>query len=259
MNLKKPVVGIVCDVIKYGVNSFHGAGEKYINAVAHGANAIPIILPSPCKGEDLLPLTDFFDNQFYQQLDGIFFPGSPSNIEPHHYSDESSATPDSHDTQRDATSLPLLKFAIEQGIPLLAVCRGMQELNVVMGGELHQQLHQQGQFIEHREDKTAPREIQYQVAHDIALTENGMLSSLLGANHHKVNSIHGQGIKTLGKGLRAEAHAPDGLIEAISIDSHNQFALGVQWHPEWKFSQDRLSTAIFSAFGDAVAKRFNNK
>lgn len=259
MQLNKPIIGVVCDVIKYGANSFHGAGEKYINAIAHGANAIPILIPAQTAGEDLDSLSQFFDGDFFQQLDGVFFPGSPSNIEPHHYGDQQSATPDSHDRQRDGSSLPLIKLAIEKGIPLLAACRGMQELNVAMGGELYQCLHQHEKFIEHRENKAASRNEQYQAAHEVSLTPNGLLATILGQSSHQVNSLHGQGIKTLGQGLKVEAYAPDGLIEAISCMNESSFALGVQWHPEWNFSQDKLSTALFTAFGDAVYKRFEQK
>ena len=259
MHFKKPIIGVVCDVIKNGANSFHGAGEKYINAIAHGANAIPILIPAQIAGEDLESLSEFFDVDFFEQLDGVFFPGSPSNVEPHHYGDEKSATPDSHDRQRDGSSLPLIKLAIEKGIPLLAACRGMQELNVAMGGELYQCLHQHEQFIEHRENKNATRNEQYQAAHEVSLTSNGFLANTLGQNSHQVNSLHGQGIKTLGQGLTVEAIAPDGLIEAISCIKEKSFALGVQWHPEWNFSQDKLSSTLFKAFGEVVNKRFIQK
>ena len=259
VNFKKPVIGIVCDVIKNGVNGFHGVGEKYINAIAHGANAIPLLIPAQPAAEDLESLSEFFDTDFFEQLDGVFFPGSPSNVEPHHYGDEKSATPDSHDSQRDGSSLPLIRLAIEKGIPLLAVCRGMQELNVAMGGELYQCLYQHDQFIEHRENKSAPRIEQYAPAHEVSLAPDGILANILGETTHKVNSLHGQGIKTLGIGLKVVASAPDGLVEAISCNENGNFAVGVQWHPEWKYKQDKLSSGLFAAFGDAIHKRFNAK
>lgn len=259
MNFKKPVIGIVCDVIQHGLNGFHGVGEKYINAVAHGANAIPILIPAQPAARDLADLSNVFDTDFFEQLDGVFFPGSPSNIEPHHYGRETSATPDSHDSQRDGSSLPLIKLAIEKGIPLLAVCRGMQELNVAMGGELYQCLYQHQQFIEHRENKSASRNQQYAPAHEVSLTPGGVLERILGAKSHTVNSLHGQGIKTLGKGLKVEAYAPDGLIEAISFQANDNFVVGVQWHPEWQYQQDKLSSGLFFAFGAAIKQRFNAK
>jgi putative glutamine amidotransferase len=246
-------------VIKNGPHSFHGAGEKYINAVAHGANAIPVLIPAQPEGEDLESLSELIDADFFEQLDGIFLPGSPSNVEPHHYSDEPSATPDYHDAQRDGSTLPLIKLAIDKGIPLLAACRGMQELNVAMGGELYQCLYHHKQFIEHREDKSAPRIEQYAPVHEVTLAPDGVLASILGQSSHQVNSIHGQGIKTLGKGLKVEALAPDGLVEAISCNENGNFAVGVQWHPEWQFKQDKLSSALFAAFGDVVHKRFKQK
>ncbi|AWB57350.1 MAG: putative glutamine amidotransferase [Cognaticolwellia sp.] len=259
VNFKKPVIGIVCDVIKNGLNGFHGVGEKYINAIAHGANAIPILIPAQPAAQDLESLTEFFDADFFEQLDGVFFPGSPSNVEPHHYGTEASATPESHDKQRDGSSLPLIKLAIAKGIPLLAVCRGMQELNVAMGGELHQCLFHHEQFIEHRENKKGTRDEQYAPAHQVTLTTDGFLANILGATTHTVNSLHGQGIKTLGKGLKVEALAPDGLVEAISCNENGNFVVGVQWHPEWQYQQDKLSSSLFSAFGAAINQRFKEK
>ncbi|ASP49213.1 hypothetical protein B5D82_16430 [Cognaticolwellia beringensis] len=259
VNFKKPVIGIVCDVIKYGLNGFHGVGEKYINAIAHGANAIPILIPAQPEAQDLESLSVFFDADFFEQLDGVFFPGSPSNVEPHHYGTETSKTPESHDKQRDGSSLPLIKLAIEKGIPLLAVCRGMQELNVAMGGELHQCLFHHEEFIEHRENKNGTRDEQYAPAHDVTLSPDGVLANILGATTHKVNSLHGQGIKTLGNGLKVEATAPDGLVEAISGNDNSNFVVGVQWHPEWQYQQDKLSSSLFSAFGEAINQRFKEK
>ncbi len=259
MRLNKPVVGVVCDVIKYGANSFHGAGEKYINAIAHGSHAVPIIIPAQVAGNDLESLSDYVDEDFFKQLDGIFLPGSPSNIDPVHYGDEASQTPESHDLQRDGSSLNLIQLAIRNRIPFLAACRGMHELNFALGGELYQCLHHHEQFIEHRENKQGSRIEQYSPAHNVDFSPSGLLTKLLGKTSHKVNSLHGQGIKSLGKGLVVEAFAPDGLIEAIRYHDEKSFALGVQWHPEWHFEQDSLSKALFSAFGSAVRDRFVQK
>ncbi|HXZ09367.1 MAG TPA: gamma-glutamyl-gamma-aminobutyrate hydrolase family protein, partial [Paraburkholderia sp.] len=181
---------------------------------------------------------------------------SYSNVEPHHYGGEPSEPGTLHDAARDATTLPLMRAAIEAGVPVLAICRGFQEMNVVFGGTLHQSVHAVEGFNDHRENKDDELDIQYSPSHPISLTHGGLLQRLAGgANEVKVNSLHGQGVERLGDGLVTEAMAPDGLIEAMSVKGARAFALGVQWHPEWKHASDALSTAIFQAFGAACRDR----
>lgn len=252
-----PLVGIPCDVIRSGMHPFHGVGEKYINAVAAGAEVCPLLIPAQGPGEDLEPIEGLMGSeQLLNSLDGLFLPGSPSNIEPHRYSDESSLTPESHDPQRDSATLPLIRAAVARKIPILAVCRGMQELNVALGGTLHQRVYEVPGMMDHREDKSLSREGQYGDAHEVQLVPGGLLTELIGVQSATVNSLHGQGMKTLGEGLIPEAHAPDGLVEAFRLDDGNYFVVGVQWHPEWQFRESPLSTALFSAFGRAL--RSNN-
>ena len=245
---RRPVIGIVADVKQVGPHPFHAVGEKYINAVAHGAGAVPVLLPATAAGEDLeaiaVPL------EMLDLVDGLFLPGSASNVEPRHYA-AAEPLPMLHDPQRDATTLPLIRAALERGLPLLAVCRGHQELNVALGGSLHQLLHEQPGLMDHREPKDAPRRLQYAAAHGVVLAEGGLLRRIAGVPMALVNSIHAQGIDRLAPGLAVEATAPDGLIEAVRVENA-AFALGVQWHPEWRFRDDRLSTAIFAAFGAAA-------
>ncbi|MCP3675098.1 MAG: gamma-glutamyl-gamma-aminobutyrate hydrolase family protein, partial [Gammaproteobacteria bacterium] len=187
-----PVVGIPSDVTRYGLSSFHGAGEKYINAVANGADVCPLIIPAQGPGEDLQATdSDELNQRLLDNLDGLFLSGSPSNIQPSLYSDEESETPDDHDPQRDSLSLPLIRAAMKRKMPILAVCRGMQELNVAMGGTLHQKVHKIAKMMDHREDKTLDRVGQYQDAHNVKLIENGALSKLIGSDSARVNSLHG--------------------------------------------------------------------
>jgi len=250
-----PVVGIPSDVIRSGLSAFHGIGEKYINAVANGANVCPLLIPAQGPGEDLKGTEPAILNErLLDNLDGIFLSGSPSNIEPKLYSEEVSQTPDYHDPQRDSLSLPLIRAAVDRKVPILAVCRGMQELNVALGGTLHQQVHKVANMMDHREDKTLDRAGQYQDTHDVQLVKEGVLSKLLNSESARVNSLHGQGMKQLGKGLVAEAHAADGLVEAFRSDDEEHFLIAVQWHPEWRYSENKLSTALFAAFGHAVRK-----
>jgi len=244
----KPLVGVTADRNMMGPHASHVSGEKYIAAAVEGSGALALVVPALGERQATADLLD--------AVDGLLFTGSYSNVEPHRYGGEPSEPGTRHDPHRDATTLPLMRAAIEAGVPVLAICRGFQEMNVVYGGTLHQQVHAVEGFDDHRENKGDPLDKQYGPAHAIALVEGGMLQRLAGGMHEaRVNSLHGQGIDRLGNGLVAEAQAPDGLIEAVSVAGARTFALGVQWHPEWKHEQDALSTAIFRAFGDACRAR----
>ncbi len=252
-----PHVGIPVDVKTFDNRPFHVVGEKYINAVGHGCNCLPVLLPAMGKGSQLKALTPNFEiKKIIDGLDGLFLPGSVSNVHPSHYGG-TLETPDLPvDHQRDTTTLTMIHAAIELGVPLFAVCRGFQELNVAMGGSIYQKVHDQAGYMDHREDSTLPTNEQYAHAHEVSLTEGGLLHSLWGNNSARVNSLHGQGINKLGQGLIIEAQAPDSLIEAVSVENSTGFTLGVQWHPEWQFWQDDLSKVMFDAFSGAVRQRY---
>ena len=236
-------VGIVCDRRVFDGMAVHQANDEYVAAVRDGAGAIPLLIPStdmPLDPVDLLAA-----------VDGLLFTGAPSNVAPSQYG----ATPrpgTELDETRDATTLPLLRAAIQSGKPLLAICRGFQELNVALGGSLHQHLHEIPGRLDHREPSDVPRDLEYRPAHPVVLAPDGLLAKLSGMRDAMVNSLHHQGVDGLAPGLKAEAHAPDGQIEAVSMPGAKAFLLGVQWHPEWAFAQDPLSTAIFRAFGASL-------
>ena len=219
-----PVIGITADRRMVGPHPFHMVGEKYAHAVARASHALPLlipVLPEPLEVDDLL-----------DSIDGLLLPGSPSNVEPHHYDEGPSEPGTLHDPERDATTLPLIRRAIERGVPVLAICRGSQEMNVALGGSLWQRVH------------------------EVYLTEGGWFRAWAdGAESIRVNSLHGQGVKRLAPGLIIEAKAPDGLIEAFRIAASPAFAVGVQWHPEWRVMANPFSVAMFEAFGDAARSR----
>jgi putative glutamine amidotransferase len=238
-----PIIAIPCCRwwLKDG-QFFHLAGEKYIEA-AVSAGGLPLLIPA--LGPDQI-------EQILANVDGILLTGSPSNIEPQHY--QGQILPDDFsDPQRDATTLPLIRRAVELGVPLLGICRGAQEINVAFGGTLEQAVHLQPGMLDHREGE-GTRDEMYAAAHDIQIIAGGLLEQLYGQNSAKVNSLHHQGVARLANNLQAEALAPDGLIEAFSV-SNAEFALAVQWHPEWKFQNNLLSLALFKAFGNACKKR----
>jgi putative glutamine amidotransferase len=244
-----PIIGIPADRRLCGKHYFHVVGEKYIEAIAAGAKAIPVLIPALGAELDL--------GAVLGTCDGLLFTGSASNVEPHHYGGPASEPGTLHDPNRDATTLPLIPRAVAAGLPVLAICRGFQEMNVAYGGTLHQRLHEAG-FDDHREDESAPLEVQYGPAHEILLEPGGMLREIAGKDRLQVNSLHWQGIATLGRGLRVEARASDGVIEAFHVAGAATFALGLQWHPEWKFEENLFSSALFAAFGEASRRHASN-
>jgi putative glutamine amidotransferase len=222
-------------------------GEKYIRAVVDGADCLPLLIPS------LEPAIDL--RATLHELDGLLLTGAYSNIEPHHYSDEPSFEGNLHDPVRDANTLNILPLAIAMKVPVLAVCRGLQEVNVALGGTLHQKVHETPGFHDHREDKDAPLDVQYGPAHEIDLTPGGILHGIAGRAVVTINSLHGQGINKLAPGCVVEARARDGLIEAIRLDAPEPFLLAVQWHPEWKVRENPFYLGIFQAFAAACRAR----
>ncbi|MCE9686485.1 gamma-glutamyl-gamma-aminobutyrate hydrolase family protein [Shewanella sp. AS16] len=242
-----PIIGVVACNQTLGLHPFNIVGEKYLLAIVEGAGGWPLVVPSLGEGAPI--------SAILARLDGLLFTGSPSNVEPRHYAGPASEPGTLHDAKRDASTLPLIRAAIDAGIPVLGICRGFQEMNVVFGGSLQQKLHEAGTYIEHREDKRAPLEVQYGPAHGIRVEPGGLIHQAWGRSSAEVNSVHTQGVARLGAGLRPEAYAPDGLVEAFSVANAREFALGVQWHPEWKVSENPFYLSIFNAFGDACRRR----
>lgn len=251
MSARPPVVGIPCDFRMLGSHPFHMAGEKYIAAVRDGSGAVPLLVPvlePPVDTEALIGI-----------VDGLLFTGSPSNVAPHRYGGAPPREGVLQDERRDATALDLLRVAVTQGIPVLCVCRGFQELNVAFGGTLHQHVHEVEGRQDHREDRSASLDVQYGPAHEIRIEKGGLLEQIFGEGSAEVNSLHSQGIDRLAASLRADATAADGQIEAVSMPGAAGFVLGVQWHPEWRWSESPLSRRIFEAFGTALRTRLTNR
>ncbi len=243
----RPIVFLPADIKQIGLHPFNAVGHKYILAVAQAAEATPLLIPAISEYLDLDAILTI--------ADGILLTGSVSNLHPSHFGqavyDESLPL----DSARDALTLKLIRQTIAAGVPLLAICRGFQEINVAFGGSLHQAVHDVADLDDHRALNEESTEIQYALAHLVNLTVNGKLAKMVGQTSIMVNSIHGQGLDRLAAGLTIEATAPDGLVEAISVTSASAFALGVQWHPEWQVMQNPAYLAIFKAFGEACKAR----
>jgi putative glutamine amidotransferase len=246
MRSHPPIVGIPCDHRVVGHHPFHMAGEKYILAIRDGVGALPYLIPvlaDPFAPADILA-----------SVDGLLFTGSASNVSPRRYGGQPPREGVLQDENRDATALPLIEAAIAEGMPLLCLCRGFQELNVALGGTLYQQVHEQPGRGDHRASREVSLDEQYGPAHDVAVAAGGLLARITRERQFPVNSLHAQAIDRIAPLLHADATAPDGTIEAVSMPAAKGFVLGVQWHPEWRWAENPVSRAIFAAFGDAVRR-----
>ena len=241
--MPRPPVVIVtsCNRLSAG-HVVHLAGRKYVDAVRL-AGALPLIAP-PLDPEQLGDLLD--------GADGVLMTGSPSNVHPSHFGQTVRDPALPLDPERDAWTLPLARLALQRGVPLLAVCRGAQEVNVALGGSLHQAVHQVPGLSDHRDDDTDTVDQQYAAAHEVDVVAGGLLAQITGLTAFGVNSLHGQGVDRLAAGLRVEAVAPDGLVEAFSLPASAGFNLCLQWHPEWQAATNPVSMRILTAFGAAA-------
>jgi putative glutamine amidotransferase len=245
LNTALPLVLLPSDIKDYWGQPFQSIGKKYMDAVRYGAHALPLGVPvgelsnSPEQLEHYLSIAH-----------GVVFPGSRANVHPSHFGQTVHDNSLPLDSDRDSTTLPLLRAVIERGIPLLAICRGIQELNVALGGSLHQAVQEVPGKQDHREP-TGTLEEQYAPRHAITLRQGGLLHGLFNQTTLRVNSLHGQGIDRLAAGLTVEATAEDGIIEAVSVTGSKGFALAVQFHPEWDIQNNPLGQTIFGAFGKA--------
>lgn len=240
-----PLIGVTSCLKPRDEIHFHSVGEKYVDAVVAGAAAVPVLIPA--LGARLDP------DELLARLDGLLVTGSPSNVDPGHYGGPPPREGNLADPARDATTLPLVRCALRRGVPLLGICRGLQEVNVALGGTLHQHVHEVPGRFDHRSDKSRPVPERYALAHQVTMAPGGRLQALLeGADRIEVNSLHGQGIERLAPGLVVEAVADDGTIEAVSVPAAAGWAFAVQWHPEWQVLENPASRRLFAAFGAAA-------
>jgi putative glutamine amidotransferase len=240
--MSRPIVVIpACSKMIDG-HPFDAVGRKYSKAVAEVAECQPLLVPVGPGMTDVASILEV--------ADAILLSGSASNVDPDHYGKEAPIKPDALDPSRDAVTLPLIRAAIERKTPLFAICRGLQELNVALGGTLHQAVHEVNGHKDHRARPEAPFEEAYGPIHPVTL--RGKLRDWIGKDEIMVNSLHWQGIARLAEGLKAEAFAADGLVEAVRGPDDEAFCLGVQWHPEWGAKGNPVSTSLFRRFGAAA-------
>jgi putative glutamine amidotransferase len=236
-----PLIGLPACMRCLNERTFHTVNDRYINALIEATGCLPVVIPAIGAKCEISAVLD--------RLDGLLLTGSPSNVEPSRYGGEPSQPGTLHDPDRDATTLPLIREAVRRDLPILAICRGIQELNVALGGTLHQKVHELPGRLNHRSRKDSP-EGPYGPAHSVSLTPGGRLLALFGVGEIMVNSLHSQGIDRPAPPLFVEAVAPDGQIEAVSLPGA-RFVIGVQWHPEYKVLDNPFSRTLFVAFARA--------
>jgi len=244
----KPLIGIPANISMTDFGTLEQrVSSKYARAVWELAGCMPVMLPSWEWGDDLAQLA--------ARIDGLVLTGARANVHPRHYEggDEERAAP--FDEHRDALVLPLLNELLDQGKPVFAICRGLQELNVALGGSLHAKLQEIPGRFDHRMPKTDDMSYRFALAHGVTFRSEGPFDKLNGGVHARVNSLHGQAIDRLADRLIAEGVAEDGTIEAVSVKDAPAFALGVQWHAEHEAADNQLSLSLFRAFGDAARSR----
>lgn len=220
-------------------------GHKYADAIKRGAQAQPVVLALASSDEI---------ESLISQVDGVMLTGSPSNVHPSHFGQELADPSLPLDPLRDSLTLPLIQACLKHGVPLLGVCRGFQEINVALGGSLHQEVQRVPGMADHRENYGVPVNERYALAHSVRLAPRSLLSEWAGGLAAQVNSLHGQGIDRLAQGLSPQAWAADGLVEAYQVDQAPGFAMALQWHPEWRFWEYPFYAAVFEAFGAACRK-----
>lgn len=243
--MSRPLILVTSDVKPVDGYRWHAAPSTYLEAIFKAADAIPVILPAFGN------LVDF--NSVLDRVDGVLATGSRSNVSPDLYGETPTEENGPYDAERDSTSLPLLRKAIERGIPVFAICRGMQELNVALGGGLHTEIQEMEGRQDHRAVVSEDQDMRFRITHPIDINPNTCLAGIVGSDPIMVNSLHRQALGTLGKDVKVEARAEDGTIEAVTVEGAPGYVVATQWHPEyWAVHDDQPSQQLFRAFGDAA-------
>lgn len=244
-DLRSPLVGLTC----FSIPRFRGRSRKvlaqnrsYVGAVID-AGGTPILIPHL---EDSGRL-----RRIYQSLDGLLLPGG-DDVDPAFYGEVAHEKLGPVDRERDETELSLARWAMDDGLPLLAICRGIQVLNVALGGSLYQDIRSQVPGAGQHE--RIPRTRRDHRSHTVSVEAATRLARIVGPEALNVNSFHHQALKQVAPGLSVCGWAPDGIIEAVEGMNH-PFALGVQWHPEELVVRDPRALQIFRAWIEAARNR----
>lgn len=249
--MSQPLVAVSTDVKQFENYTWHAAPQQYLEAAIAAAGVLPVLVPSFGDRIDL--------DELLSRVDGVMLTGSKSNVYPALYGGDTSEKNGPYDQARDATTLPLIRKAIERGVPLLAICRGIQELNVALGGSLGTEIQERDGALDHRAPVSDDQDVRFAIRQSVSIKPGSCLAGVFGAGDIMVNSVHRQGVDRLGDKLQVEAVAEDGTVEAVSVRDSRAFAVGVQWHPEYWAKSDDASSRIFRAFGDAARQHATSK
>lgn len=239
------LLGIICNQKQDNINRLQAVNHMYLSAVSGHMNVQPVLIPAHPDGAQ--PQVD----ALLDRLDGVLMTGNRSNVHPSHYGVEPSAAHEPYEPGRDITALAIIKGALERDMPLLAICRGYQELNVACGGTLMTDIHlTEGRFA-HLTPDVDDNEERFAARHDVHFVEGGYFHTLLGVRSAKTNSLHWQAIDKLADPLEIEGHADDGIIEAVRHKTAS-YCIGVQWHPEYQSGENIVSAKLFGDFDRAM-------
>jgi putative glutamine amidotransferase len=230
---KKTIIGITMR-LEIETNRFY-LGRDYSEAI-ESVGGIPFHI-------SLIPNKNYI-SEILQLVDGILLPGSDTDVEPLIYGEEPHPKLKKIVSEKDSTDLLILKEAEKLNLPVLAICYGMQALNVSRGGTLFQDIESQVEnCLKHEQGVPLARN-----SHSIEVNKKGRIAHLMTKKSVKVNSHHHQAVKKVGKNLEATAWAKDGVIECIEDSRENRFVLGIQWHPELSWEINEFSRNIFKSF-----------
>lgn len=245
MRAKRPVVGIIGNMNlindEYPV---HAGGTTNSSAVAEVSCCLPLLIPTDPRYVSV--------EELLEACDGFLLTGGRPNVHPEEYGEKATDAHGAFDRARDAITLPLIRACLERGQPFFAICRGFQEVNVALGGTLHPEIRDLPGRMNHRMPPDGTLEEKFALRHPVRFADGGRFHKLFGATEVMTNSLHGQGIKTPGRGVVIDGWAPDGTPEALYVEGAPGFTLSVQWHPEWNATNDPVSRPLFQAFGTAV-------
>lgn len=241
-----PLLGLICCSRDVGGEQGQSVMNRYVRAASHYAEATTLLIP--CLEGAASPA------QVAEHLDGLLLTGSPSNIEPHHYGSNGANVDGPYDPARDRMVFALLEEFIARGKPVFGICRGLQEINVAFGGTLNADVASGGDALNHHAPAGVDLPEMFAHAHEVGLEAGGILARAFGCERATINSVHYQGIDKLAGGLKVEALADDGLVEAFSGERNQAPILAVQWHPEWRTSENPQSRTFFALLGRALRR-----
>lgn len=244
--MTRPLIGIAASHhLAEETYEIQATGRRTIEAVGQVAGCLPMLIPGMPEAVDVGDLC--------ATLDGIVLTGGRANVHPKFYGEELTEAHGQMDEGRDGVMLPLIRAAVDLGIPILGLCRGIQEMNVAFGGTLYHEVGDLPGRHRHRMPKGCREpEIVFELREQVRLKPGGMLARMLGTDNIVTNSLHGQAVRDAGARVVLEGWAADDTVEAISIAGARSFAIGVQWHAEYDAENDPVSKVLFDEFGDAA-------